>query len=238
MRIGICEDEKIHSDTLAAMIRGWQKQQEDAGFEHHVSLSVFQSANEFIMKAEGELYDLLFLDINMEGINGYELAERIFRSDSRTVLVFTTANPDYLAEGYYVRAFRYLLKPLKQQDVLACLEHVKALTEKEMKQFLIVKTEDGSVRVPYYEILYAEVRSHYIYIVTDKRTYRFKGRLADVEAQLTDGNFIKCHRSYLLNISHIDTMKKGAVVMANQQEISVSSRYYQTVREKYLEYYR
>ncbi len=155
VRIAIVEDEALHADLLIRHIESWQKRQ------NMVKLHVqhFCHSAEFLFSWEEEIYDMIFLDIQMPGLNGMETARRIRETDSCVKLVFTTGITDYLQEGYEVEAVRYLLKPITREKVWQCLD--KLLQEPVKSPLLLFQSMEGVVKIPEQEIEYLEARGHY-----------------------------------------------------------------------------
>ncbi len=154
-RIAIVEDEASHADLLTRHIESWQRQQD------MVKLHVrrFRHSAEFFFSWEEESFDMIFLDIQMPGINGMETARRIRETDSSVKLVFTTGITDYLQEGYEVEAIRYLLKPITREKVWQCLD--KLLQEPVRTPLLMFQSMEGVVKIPEQEVEYLEARGHY-----------------------------------------------------------------------------
>lgn len=154
-RIAIVEDETPHAELLKQHIESWQKRQ--GMVELHVRH--FCHASAFFFDWEETCYDMIFLDIQMPGINGMETARKIRETDSGVKLVFTTGITDYLEEGYEVEAIRYLLKPITQEKVWQCLD--KLLQEPVPSPQHLFQTQEGVVKVSEQEIEYLEARGHY-----------------------------------------------------------------------------
>lgn len=155
LRIAIVEDEAPHAELLKQHIENWRRHQ-DMG---DIQVRHFCQAAAFLFAWEEETYDMIFLDIQMPGINGMDTARKIRETDSGVKLVFTTGITDYLQEGYEVDATRYLLKPITQEKVWQCLD--KLLQEPALSPQYIFQTQEGVVKISEQEIEYLEARGHY-----------------------------------------------------------------------------
>lgn len=234
MKIAIIEDEQVHSRLLADFIRDWA-----ADTKELLTLQCFESAGQFLFHYEAEKdWDLLFVDIQMEGMNGMELARKIRQADNRLPIVFTTGLSEYMAEGYEVEALHYLLKPLSAAKVAECLD--KALVRRESSHFILLHTEECLLRIAEEQIACIEARGHGCIVTQTKEAEGFLVResISELMKLLTPTEFIRCHRSYLCRTSAIYRIGKTELILVNQAHIPVSRRLYQAVNRAFIEYYR
>ncbi|MDE7224688.1 MAG: LytTR family DNA-binding domain-containing protein [Acetatifactor sp.] len=234
IRIAIVEDETPHAELLKQHIESWRQHN---GIEEIFSQH-FCHAQAFLFAWEEEVYDMIFLDIQMPGINGMETARKIRETDNRVKLVFTTGIADYLQEGYEVDATRYLLKPITREKVWQCLD--KLLQEPTPFQQLIFQTQEGVVKLTEQEIDYFEARGHYTICHTQEAGEELVLResfntLCD---RLSQRPFIRCHRSYLCHIAHIYRVDKTQIILEGGGSIPVSRRMYEPVVKAFVAYFR
>lgn len=255
IRIAIVEDEAPHAELLKQHIESWRQHK---GIKE-ILLQHFCHAQAFLFAWEEETYDMIFLDIQMPGINGMEAARKIRETDRRVRLVFTTGITDYLQEGYEVDAIRYLLKPITQEKVWQCLD--KLLQEPPSSPQLIFQTQEGVVKLSEQEIEYFEARGHYTicHLAQDRQQTQPAGvasRISDMElrengceVQLREGfnalcdslsqrPFIRCHRSYLCHIRHIHRVERTEIILESGRRIPVSRRMYEQVVKAFIAYFR
>jgi two-component system, LytTR family, response regulator len=163
--------------------------------------------------------DLLFLDIQMPKLNGFEVLELL---DHRPVVVFVTAYDEFALRAFEVHAAEYLLKPFSEERFAAVLDHVFDLLSSRESQPLeqisvaakrtplqrVLVREEGNIEVlPVGRIDYVEAQGDFICFATGERKLRKQQRLAELEEALDPGRFVRVHRSYLLNIDRIERIE-------------------------------
>lgn len=232
LKIAIVEDEKSHRTLLKSIIEKWEQ-----NTQIKCLVKEFKSAEAFLFHwEESKDFDVLFLDIQMSGMDGLELAKRIRKDDSRLAIVFTTGIEDFLQEGYEVSALHYLLKPLKEQQVYACMDKVKSKSE-NLKKSIVVPTEEGIARLRVNDILYIEAFGHNCKVRLTNKELSVKLGINEIAKQLGDQDFVKCHRSYLVQIQHIQSIDKSSLTLDDAQQIPLSRRLYKEINQKFINYY-
>ena len=183
-------------------------------------------------------FDVLFVDIQMSGMNGMELARQIRTKDANTTIVFTTGITDYLEEGYEVAALRYLLKPISEEKVFACLKLVSEIRKTD--DCVIIHTLNEEMRkLSTEEINYVEARGHGSCIgIAYGREIECKESLSELEQLLDSTEYRKCHRSYLCRVGNIHQIDKERIYFDDGNSIPVSRRMYQEMNKAFIEYYR
>lgn len=220
MRICICDDDKTMCDNLKEMI-----------LQHgtHV-VTVFHSAEELIFECENQFpFDCVFLDIQMKSMNGIECARKIREYDKKIVIVFLSAMKDYVFEGYEVNAIRYLLKPLEIEKCHALLDLISESVTRERQYLLVNKT-----KVNCEEILFIESFGHYCAVHGDKIA-ETKASLSEICAKLPK-HFIQTHRSYVVNLEHVDSVLKDACLLDDGSEIPISRNSVKKVNQAFMEF--
>lgn len=232
MRIAICEDNREHMEILKEMVNRWAKK-EDA----QISIGCYESAEQFLfcMKDEPH-YDLAFLDIQMSKINGLQLAGMIREEDKLIFLVFTTALKNYAPKGYEVSAFRYLIKPLQEDEVFQALTNASRMIEERKREAVIVTQGDESRRIFKDEIYYIEVDNHHIILHLKNETIRFKAKLKEFETQFREPQFCKCYRSYIVNLKYTGRISREGVEI-DGRTLPISKSRWKALNHCYMEYY-
>lgn len=204
-------------------------------------VGVYESA----VTAMGELrikpVDILFLDIQMPELNGLELARLL---PSKTKVIFTTAFDRYAVDGYKVKAAGYLLKPISYDDFVMAVNSVadslRTITRQEsmMKnRFVYVKSEYKLVRVDFDDILYVEGVKDYVkfYFSGNRKSMMTLMNMKTVEDSLPHYQFMRVHRSFIVNMDKINMIDRGRIVIGDVF-IPVSESYKELV-QKYVDRY-
>ena len=232
MKIAIIEDEKAHGQLLESYIQSFSKAE-----QVRMELQYFESAENFLFVWEAEHdFDLLFLDIQMAGMDGMSLAKQIRRQNEEVLIVFTTGISDYIQEGYEVEALQYLLKPLKEENVHKCLK--RALAKRPAEDFLVFHTEEETLKLTERSINYIEARGHGSCIgAAHHQPIEVKESLSAIEQMLKAGEFIKCHRSYICRLGNVHHIDKENVYFDDGSSIPVSRRQLGVVNQAFIRYY-
>lgn len=166
-------------------------------------------------------YDIIFLDIEMDEVDGIKAAQVIRESDPATILVFVTNMAQLAIKGYEVEALDFVVKPVDYYSFDMVMR--KALLRMERRQQSAIRlVTRGAVQVlPLSHIDYVEVQNHYITYHTTDGDFTVKGTLAQAEAALAQGNFMRCNRWYLVNVDNI-TGLDGNLVTVGSSSIEVS----------------
>ena len=233
MRFAICEDQADHADILEEYVRRWSNLR---GIR--ADIVRYLNAEEFLMKWEDDnTFDVAFLDIDMGRMNGMELAKRIRRQDQAMLIIFASGLKDYVFRAYDVQAFRFLLKPIKEKDCFQTLDCALIAVENKKKDTFIVQQEAQSIKLFLNDIIYLRMDNHYISICTTQSEIRYKEKISTVETQLREPHFCRCHRSYLVNLHHVNTINREMVRMDNGECLPVSRKRWTALNECFIGYY-
>lgn len=214
-RIVICEDDFTQRCNLKALIsKAFEK------ISTKIDFLEFSSGEELI-SANLDGIDIFFLDIKMDKLTGIDVAKIIREKNNDNQIIFTTSLIDYIQEGYKVRAYRYLLKPIKYEDleesILSCISDII----KSKNNFMLIENKGIINKILISSIIYIEVRKKELTIHTINGKIYTKSCMNRIEKELEKYNFFRCHKSYLINIKYIDCIYKNTVVL-NNEEIPVS----------------
>lgn len=227
MRIIICDDESKYRQLLHEKIL-----QDSFACDYDVEISEYEGGDSLLAALEnGVSADVYFLDIQMENgtDDGIRVAKELRKKGDKGLIVYVTSFIDYVQTGYEVKAFRYLLKRQIQERLTRVLADVRGELFRE--DAFCFQTKGETIRVNRREILYFESDKRQLQLVTESETYLFYGKLEEAEGKLGEG-FLRCHRSFLVNMEHIRKHSVEEIVLQNGKVIPVSRSYAKEVKRK------
>ncbi|MBY1267758.1 LytTR family DNA-binding domain-containing protein [Clostridioides difficile] len=214
-RIVICEDDITQIAFLRECIL---KSLE--GISSQIELFEFNSGEE-LLETNLEGIDIFFLDIKMLQLTGMDVAKIIRETNDTSEIIFITSIVDYIQEGYKVRAYRYLLKPIDfgdlNESILSCISDII----KKRENFMLIENKGIINKILINSIMYIEVRKKVLTIHTKNDTYYTKNSMDKIELELEKYNFFRCHKSYLINLEYIQFICKNTAVI-NDEDVPVS----------------
>jgi DNA-binding LytR/AlgR family response regulator len=195
-------------------------------------LGKFESA----LKAEEFLRnnhtDIIFLDIEMPKVSGLEMLKRI---NIESMVIVTTAFPQYALDGYELDIIDYLLKPFAWHRFLKAVQKAKDFLEMKTQSgntpppsYIFIKSEKRIEKVELNDILYAEVLGNYLTIYTDRKKIIAYLTMKSLQSQLSSTDFIKIHQSFLVNCSKIESVE-GNDLTVGTKSLPISRNYRDSV---------
>ena len=227
MNIAICDDEKVIREQIKELI-------EKTG----LCPELFETGDSLL--AAGKQFDIVFLDIQMEGTNGIETAKKLRERDEDTILIFITAIREYVFEAFDVAAFHYLLKPIEEdkfREVFRRAERELEKRKKQQRETVFVKTRNRSFTLEKDSILYIESRGKKVEIHTKGETIGAYASMNELEAQLGEG-FYRCHRGYLVNMAYVAEYDSESITLNNGEYVYLAKEKYGEFVKAYMRYLR
>lgn len=191
MRIAICDDEKQICELLKERIHKYYFAKD---IEFHIL--TFESGDQ-VLEHDLDQIDVLFLDVDMPGRNGMDTARAIREQNKDMLIIFLTAYSEFVFESFKVEAFRYLVKPVSNQELGETLEAIQQRFYEEEERFNFqFQNEMYSIR--YSDIIYIEGMRDKIWFYCKNDVYRWRGTLKNLEKTLKEKGFFQVHRSYII----------------------------------------
>lgn len=212
--IALCDDEEVMLNILKEKIVNHMKK---TFFCY--TITTFYSAEQLL--ASKMNFDILFLDIQMEKLNGIEAAKLYRKKNKNTSIVFITISKEYVFEAFDVEAVNYLLKPLSDKKFSQTFARIIQKLIKTQEQYLAIQQGKIFRKIKCSDILYAEVVKRKIYLHLIKETIDYYETIEHLAKQLPT-YFYRCHRSYLINLNYIKCYKENNVILENNEYIPVS----------------
>lgn len=234
LKLAFCDDEPEILEELDSLSEQYCA---DRGFrmEHQA----FHSPLELLAAIEkGTYFDVVFLDVLMPGENGISTARELRQTDQNIKIIFLTTSSEYAVDSYSVGAYFYQMKSLQKETYFGLLDSVRAVCEKEQKKSLVVRTRNGITQISFDELQYCEVRGrNLLYYLENGTVLEGNGRMERLEEQLVEyGNFLRVHRSFLVNMEFVYHISYRCVIMKSGAEIPVPHGKFTEIRDRYLEY--
>ena len=236
MRIAICDDEEAQRLLIQRYVEAWAADNKVA-----LETELFASGESFWFAWEDDSsYDLLIFDIEMGQLNGMELAAGIRRKDEDIPILFVTGYDSYLAQGFEVAALHYLLKPLRKEKLFTVLDKLKKMRmRKKQEEKILFRAEEGPLSLPASKIWYIEAMAHQCILYTEDTSHVLCSSIGEMVRQLCGRReFVRCHRSYLVNVQHISAIVKPELVLDDGRRIPVSRSAEKEVGRVFIELYK
>lgn len=216
IRIAVCDDDKKTLDYTAELLNNYKKTA--------LSTDLYDSGEALL--AAGKKYDILLLDIDMDGLDGIETARRIREQDKKVKLIYITNYSDYSIFAFGVHAFAYLLKPLKAGELYAQLDEAcsygLARAEEEELKF---QTLEGILRIRPSGILFFEYLDRQVLMHTTEGLWHLKRRITETAQEMAQYGFAMPHKSFAVNLYAVQrisgyeiTLTDGSIVPLSQKK--------------------
>jgi Response regulator of the LytR/AlgR family len=233
INIAICDDNVEELEIISSYVSKNLKEL-DIPFK----ISHFSEGQDLIehINSSKEVFDLLFLDIYMKFSNGIDIARKIRNLDKDCNIIFITSSKEHAIDSYEVKALYYILKPLDKEKLNTAIKIAIENLNKENKQVLI-KNKTGSYRILYKDILYAESEARVVNIyLKSGKVISFYSKLEEFFQRLQDERFLKCHKSFVVNMDYILKIENNNIFMGDNIIIPISSANIAAIKEKYFGY--
>ncbi|GEK91814.1 LytR/AlgR family response regulator transcription factor [Alkalibacterium kapii] len=232
IHIAVVDDETIQLDTMISLITQAAKKVNLIS-----NISAFSSGESFLFELEDQPdMDMVFLDIEMKQVDGLKVAKKIREKNQQMTIVFATAYTEYAVQGYDVQALDYLLKPIKVGDVVRVLK--RHLDRKPFaRKTITIETQGEISKIDQEEILYIEVNRRECAIHLKDKILTVNETLKELADRLSN-DFIQTHRSYLINVAHINRLISKDAELSNGEQVPVSRRLIKDVQERFIAYHK
>lgn len=232
MKIAVCDDNSMELDRIYSLIDTYKRE-----CNVPIAVNTFKSAAELISHVSKGAYNLILLDIMMPGINGMEAAHEIRTFDAGVKIVFLTSSPEFAVESYSVKAYDYILKPVSKDKLYLMLDAAFAEEQKPLDGFT-VKTQSGLVRILLTKLSFVEIMNKKLYFhLTDLSVQEVTSTLAAFEEKLLAyAEFVKVHRSYIVNLCHVSEIGSKELILNTGKKVPISRLLYGNVRQAYMKH--
>ena len=221
--IALCEDDADEQKKLISLIQSGRVP---------AKTTVFDSGEALLGNDLSGSFDLVLMDIYMDGISGVEAARRIRNTDPEIPVAFVTTSKEHALDGYRLNVNRYLEKPVSQKamdDVL-----LFALDRRDNPPGITILVLGQPLNLPARRLLYVEQKAHYLtFHLLDNKTIQTKGKLDELMPQLEAFPFFRCHKSYLANLAFVTGIDRELMVfhMRGGEKVYIRRENFKKARE-------
>ena len=213
MDIAVVDDEKTIREHISALVEEQQPGN---------CIVAYATGEELL--ASGKRFDIVFLDIQMEGMNGIEAARNLREQQGDTVLIFITGIKEYVFDALDLYAFQYLLKPIDEDKFAEVLQRaVREVGRKKERRVLFIKSRN--LTLDQSEILYIESRAKKVEIHTVRQTIEIYAAMNELEGQLGE-EFYRCHRAYIVNLDCITEYDSESITLTTGDRVFLTKKKY------------
>lgn len=229
MRVIVCDDDKLFLQQFHNTLEKAFNARRQA-----VEIVCVESGADLFRTLGQQSTDVVFLDIEMPDEDGFSVARRLAKLANKPLLVFTTSIETLVFESFEHEPIWYLLKsnmnqlPAVINKIILKLEHTK--------KFLEYFNSNTQHRVLLSDILFLESKDHYITLHTQNEICCFRGKLSDIEKQVGNEFFIRCHASYLVNFQYVKALGKGKLLLSDNNIIPISRNKLEETQDAFMNY--
>ena len=227
MNIAICEDNVQDAFILHEHMESYLKSK-----NCHGEIHMFSSAEELLAAFSPGVFDLVFLDIYLPGMSGMDLARSIRASDPDCLLIFITVSPDFTMDGFLVQASGYLIKPISLHKLETTLHLCREMFIRNAR-VIEVPQNGGTVTMPLSQIDYIEIYGNNALFHMQKGVVETRLTLDEIEEKLGDDSFLRCHRSYIVNMNRVTSTGEQFFCMINGDKVPIRKNGKKEIRLAY-----
>lgn len=233
LHIVLVDDDLIQLEHMSAAIE-WSCQQLDVLY----TVTTYTSGEQLLFHLEDHPeWNMLFMDMQMSGQTGLDVA-RVIRSKGMDVdIVFATAFTEYAVESYDVDAIGYLVKPIEYDKVSAIIQKKLQRQPKKSEQQLF-PTEDGMRNIVLDHILCMEAQGRTVRCQLTNEVLEIRLPFNECMNQLPPDRFVQIHRSYIVNVQYMKQLTKDSVVLTDHTTLPLSRRLAKSVQQQFIAYYK
>lgn len=213
INIAICDDEINIINKTKKLIQDYDKED--------IDIYIYESGDELI-NSDKEFH-IIFLDIDMKGLDGIETAKKLREYDKKVKIIYVTNYTDYTYSAFSVHAFGYLVKPLNKKELYNQLDEALSYTEEISKNLEFI-TRDGVIRIDTNSISYFEYEQRKVIMKTIDKNYILKKKISEIGKDIQDYGFEMPHKSFVVNLYNIKTIKGYDVHMMDGSVIPLSQK--------------
>lgn len=186
-----------------------------------IEINSFYNGYDFLEK-DSTIFDCVFMDIDMPGINGMDVSNKLREKNKNISIVFITNLPQFAIDGYKVQALDFILKPISYADFSLVMNKILSITKKKEENLLFV-IHNEMIRISSSNILYFEMNNHNVNIhLNDKSVYSYRETVKELELKLKNKSFYRCNSGIIVNLEWVKSIKNDVCILSDGTTLQVS----------------
>jgi DNA-binding LytR/AlgR family response regulator len=214
IKVAVCDDENKQRETIVHIVNKALELTNE-----HYKIVPFTNGEQLMFSALD--FDIYFLDIQMNKLTGIDVAKKIRLVNEKSIIIFITGYKDYVFDAFDVSAFHYILKPIDEEKLKNILYRALLQLEKKDK-FIVAKTISHSTKIFLKDIMYLESEQRKLKVHTIYDIIEYYHKLSDIEQELRECHFFRCHKSYIVNLSYVQSFDNTFITLKNSEKIYIS----------------
>lgn len=231
IHIAICDDEQSFLNHLQELLKQYCDETQT-----EMKVTVYYDGSELIENYDTTI-DLIFLDIQMNHLNGLKTAEKIRQLDTRVSIIFLTTLAQYALEGYQYQATNYIIKPLKYIRLKTELDKFQRRIQREESPSLVICNDTGKYKIFMKNLSYVETFNRNLLFHTQQENIICYKSMKEAEQELSNYGFVRCHTSYIVNLFYVKGVKKLSIELITGEKIPISQPKRKVFMERLTEYW-
>lgn len=235
IKVAFCDDDLSVLKELSVLMDRYRVER-----NQDITYAAFHSPLELLSEVErGTRLDIIFLDVLMPGQDGISAARDIRKYDTSVKIIYLTSSSEYAVDSYEVGAYFYQLKPIWQESFYRLMDSVLRECLRNEKNSLILRCKTGITRLELDKLKYCEVTGRNLLLhKEDGEVLDSVGKLDDLCEQLKDYEcFVRCHRSYMINMDYVKSISNKAVILSDGTQIPIPHGKYSELKDKFFSYF-
>lgn len=227
MNIAICDDETLYLHKIKELL-------EQQSCDYPLHIDAYEKGEDLESVMTERQYDLIFLDIEMPGINGFALAENIRLCFAHTEIVFVSSYENLVYQSFKFKPFRFIRKSHLEEEISEVMDVFVRTFSSESEKYIEFKTPIGMKRIRISHIIYMESLKHEVIVNHKSGIFNCRDTMVNLEEKLLNDNFIRIHKGFLVNFLFIKEIGTNQIILKNGKILPLGRSYKAAVKEKFL----
>lgn len=234
IKIAVCDDDIAFTGTTQTFLDQIAKEQ-----HLELEVSIFLSGKSLVQEyQEINHFDLIFLDIEMNGMDGIETAKLIREKDYHVLIVYISSHEEYLRQLFEAEPFRFLKKPVGYEDFLSVFLLAQKRISAMQNNYFCFRSGKNITKILCKDILYFESSGRKVLLHTLQHSYEFYDKLNHIEENLKDFQFVRIHKAYLVNIDNVESFQYERLSLTDGTILSISDKNRPRLRNEFWHYFK